>query len=157
MKVYELRRETVIPRPVNEIFDWFSDAGNLETLTPDFLHFKIRTPRPIVMKPGAQIEYSIRVRGIPVRWKTTIETWDAPRSFTDTQTKGPYSLWHHTHRFREHDGGTWMEDVVKYALPFGILGQFAHWLMVRRDVETIFDYRATKIGELFGTRPTAAR
>ena len=68
MKVYELRRETVIPRPVNEIFDWFSDAGNLETLTPDFLHFKIRTPRPIVMKPGAQIEYSIRVRGIPVRW-----------------------------------------------------------------------------------------
>lgn len=157
MKIYELRRETIIPRPVNEIFDWFSDAGNLETLTPDFLHFKILTPRPIVMKPGAQIEYSIRVHGIPVRWKTTIETWDAPRSFTDTQTKGPYSLWHHTHRFREQDGGTWMEDVVKYALPFGILGQFAHWLMVRRDVETIFDYRAAKIGDLFGTRPSASR
>lgn len=157
MKVYELRRETVIPRPVTEIFDWFSDARNLEILTPRFLHFRILTPTPIDMKPGAKIEYSIRVHGIPVRWKTTIESWDSPRSFVDTQTSGPYALWHHTHRFREQDGGTWMGDVVKYALPLGPLGQLAHWLMVRRDVETIFDYRATRIGELFAAGVTSAR
>ncbi len=152
MKIYELRRQTVIPRPVEEIFEWFGDARNLETLTPDFLHFKILTPTPIRMRPGARIEYSIRVHGFPVRWKTLIETWDAPKSFTDTQTSGPYRLWHHTHRFRAQDGGTWMEDVVRYALPFGPLGQLAHWLMVKHDVETIFDYRAAKIGELFPAR-----
>ena len=157
MKVYELRRETVIPRPLTEIFDWFSDARNLEILTPAFLHFKILTPTPIEMKAGAKIEYSIRVHGIPVRWKTTIESWDSPKSFVDTQTSGPYALWHHTHRFREHDSGTWMEDVVKYALPCGVLGQLAHWLMVRRDVTAIFDYRAARIGELFPAGVTSAR
>src|SRR5438105_3535825 len=116
LNIYELRRETVIPRPRPEVFQWFSDAGNLQILTPEFLHFRILTPQPITMRPGAEIEYALRVRGVPVRWKTTIETWDAPNSFTDTQTKGPYRLWHHTHRFRDHSRGTWMEDVVKYAL-----------------------------------------
>jgi ligand-binding SRPBCC domain-containing protein len=152
VKVYELRRETWINRPVEEIFDWFSDARNLEVLTPDFLRFRILTPGKIEMRPGAIIDYSLRVRAVPIRWRTTIETWDAPRSFTDTQTKGPYSLWHHTHRFEARDGGTWMEDVVKYALPFGILGRFVHWLQVRRDVEKIFDYRTAKIKELFPPR-----
>jgi len=152
VKVYELRREMVIPQPLEEVFEWFSDARNLEVLTPDFLHFKILTPTPIEMKPGARIEYSIRIHGIPVRWKTLIETWDVGKSFTDTQTSGPYKLWHHTHRFRAQQGGTWMEDVVRYALPLGPLGQLAHWLMVKRDVATIFDYRAMKIGELFPAR-----
>jgi ligand-binding SRPBCC domain-containing protein len=64
------------------------------------------------------------------------------------QARGPYKMWHHTHRFREGEGGTWMEDIVRYALPFGPLGRVAHWLQVRRDVEGIFDYRAKKIEEL---------
>ncbi|MCU1330711.1 MAG: cyclase/dehydrase [Bryobacterales bacterium] len=152
MKVYELRRETLIARPIEEIFAWFADAQNLETLTPPFLRFRILTPSTIQMRPGALIEYSLRIRGVPVRWRTNIETWDAPRSFTDTQVRGPYRLWHHTHTFEERPGGTWMQDLVKYALPFGLLGQFVHWLHVRRDVEKIFDYRTAKIQEIFGAR-----
>jgi ligand-binding SRPBCC domain-containing protein len=146
--VYTLQRETFLPLPLAEVFEFFSRARNLEAITPAFLRFQVLTPEPIVMRPGAEIEYLLRVRGFPVHWKTVIETWNPPHEFSDVQARGPYKMWHHTHRFREGEGGTWMEDIVRYALPFGPLGRVAHWLQVRRDVEGIFDYRAKKIEEL---------
>jgi len=149
---YELRRETFIAHPLAEVFQFFADARSLEVITPPFLKFQVLTPGPIEMRPGAVIDYKLKVRGLPIRWRTFIETWEPPHSFSDNQARGPYALWFHTHRFEERDGGTWMEDVVRYALPLGVLGQIAHWLMVERDVQSIFDYRTEKITELFGAR-----
>ena len=143
MKIYSLKRETTLSAPLERVFEFFSEARNLEKITPPFLKFQVLTPGPIRMAPNATIEYRLKVRGFPVRWQTVIETWNPPHEFSDRQARGPYALWHHTHRFRAiGDAQTWMEDEVRYALPLGPLGQFAHWLMVRRDVEAIFDYRA---------------
>lgn len=134
---------------LDDVFTFFSSARNLEAITPPLLRFQVLTPEPIVLGPGAELDYRLSVRGVPVRWTTIIETWDPPHGFSDFQQQGPYALWHHTHRFEAGDGGTWMEDHVRYALPFGIIGRLAHWLVVRRDVESIFDYRARKIDEIF--------
>jgi ligand-binding SRPBCC domain-containing protein len=150
LTVYELRRQTFIPAPLPKVFEFFSAARNLGSITPSSLRFRMLTPEPIDLHSGAELRYSLRVRGIPVQWKTIIEKWNPPYEFTDYQAQGPYKLWHHTHLFREGDGGTWMEDVVRYGLPFGVLGRLAHWLVVRRDVEAIFEHRAEKIRELFG-------
>ena len=114
------------------------------------LRFKILTPEPIVMKAGTVIDYKLSLRGIPMRWKTVIESWDPPNSFVDNQARGPYRLWHHTHTFRSVPGGTEMDDTVIYSLPFGILGDIVHALQVRKDVENIFAYRRTRIKELVG-------
>jgi len=149
MKEYRLETTVEIPHPRDTVFEFFSNAANLERLTPEFLHFRILTPQPIPMKPGALIDYTLRVHGLPVRWRTKIETWEPPFRFTDTQIRGPYALWHHTHSFRETPRGTEMTDVVRYALPFGPLGALAHALMVRRDVEGIFEYRTRRIREIF--------
>jgi len=134
---------------LDDVFTFFSSARNLEAITPPLLRFQVLTHEPIVLGPGAELNYRLSVRGVPVRWTTIIETWDPPHGFSDFQQQGPYALWHHTHRFEACDGGTWMEDHVRYALPFGIIGRLAHWLVVRRDVESIFDYRARKIDEIF--------
>ncbi len=99
---------------------------------------------------GSLIKYVLRLRGVPVRWTTEIITWEPPRLFVDVQLSGPYSLWHHEHRFAEERGGTRMEDEVCYALPFGPLGQIVHWMIVRKDIEKIFTYREEKIREMFG-------
>ena len=147
---YQLRRETWIPGKLEEIFDFFSKAENLGKITPSMLHFRMLNTEPVVMRPGAEINYTIRIHGVPVRWKTIIERWNPPYEFSDVQARGPYKLWHHTHRFREARGGVEMEDVVDYALPFGPLGRLVHWLFVKRDVEGIFDYRAQRIRELMG-------
>lgn len=142
MNTYTLQRELWVPNSLTAVFDFFSRAENLERITPPWMRFRILTPPPITMKQGATIAYALRVRGIPLRWLTEIERWNPPYEFIDTQIKGPYKIWRHTHRFSEAAGGTLIVDIVDYALPFGLIGRLAHRLQVARDLSLIFDYRA---------------
>jgi ligand-binding SRPBCC domain-containing protein len=143
-----LRREQVLPGAPGDVFPFFADAGNLEAITPDWLRFRIVTPRPIDMGVGTLIEYRLRLHGIPVSWLTRIETWEPGERFVDAQLRGPYALWHHTHEFEPHERGTLMRDTVRYALPFGPLGAVAHRAFVARDLAAIFDHRAQRVAEL---------
>ena len=148
MTTWELRTRLRLPRPRPEIFAFFADAGNLETLTPPWLRFRILTPWPIEMRAGALIEYRLRVHGVPVRWKTEITTWEPPDRFVDEQRRGPYRLWIHEHTFEDAPGsGTFIRDRVRYRVPFGRL---ANWLVVERDARTIFRYRSEALLRLFG-------
>jgi hypothetical protein len=148
-RIYTLAREQWIARPVEEVFPFFSNARNLETITPPWLHFRVLSVEPEPIVAGTQIAYRLALHGIPFRWKSEIREWDPPRFFTDAQLSGPYSQWVHTHRFESSGGRTRMTDMVNYALPLGFLGSLAHALKVKRDVERIFDYRRQKIDELF--------
>jgi ligand-binding SRPBCC domain-containing protein len=142
LSVHILRREQRLPAPPDDVFPFFADAHNLEAITPAWLGFRVVTPRPIDMSTGAFIEYRLRLRGIPLRWRTRIAVWDPPRRFVDVQIAGPYRLWHHTHDFEpDGEGHTLMRDTVRYALPFGPLGALAHRAVVRRDLAAIFDFR----------------
>jgi ligand-binding SRPBCC domain-containing protein len=143
-----LQREQTIPRPIEAVFAFFADAKNLEAITPPWLAFRILTPGPVSMGEGARIFYRLRWHGIPLRWLTEIRRWNPPVAFIDEQLQGPYQLWHHAHQFESVPGGTRMRDVVQYALPFGLLGRVAHAAWVRRDLQTIFDYRACKVSDL---------
>jgi ligand-binding SRPBCC domain-containing protein len=152
-----LRREQWVPRPVEEVFAFFAEAANLAELTPPWLAFRILPPQPPGISRGVRIRYRIGWHGLPMRWTTEIRRWNPPHSFVDVQLQGPYRLWHHTHRFEPYRGGTRMTDVVRYSLPLGPIGRAAHALVVRRDVERIFDYRFSRINELFGGGAPAER
>ena len=141
--------ELLLPRPRAEVFPFFAEARNLEKITPPWLRFEVLTPDPIAMRPGALIDYTIRVRGVPIRWRTEIAGWEPPLRFIDTQVRGPYRLWHHTHTFEERGGSTLCRDEVRY-WPLG--GALADWLFVRRDVTAIFAYRKKRLRELFPPR-----
>jgi ligand-binding SRPBCC domain-containing protein len=144
-----LRREQRLPGTPAKVFPFFADAANLEAITPPWLGFEVVTPRPVAMRPGALIEYRLRLHRLPVGWLTRIEEWVPGERFVDMQLTGPYRLWHHTHEFRAHpEGGTLMTDTVRYALPLGPLGSLAHRVLVRRDLERIFDYRARAVPAL---------
>ncbi len=144
--MYTLRRQQCLPGTPEEVFEFFADAHNLEAITPPLLRFRMLTPNPITMGAGTLLRYRLKVRGLPVRWLTVIQEWDPPHRFIDEQLEGPYALWHHTHTFEpDEDGGTVMRDLVRYALPLGALGGLAHRLLVRNDLERIFDYRAQAV------------
>lgn len=146
MRVFSLEREIWLPRPQGEVFSFFADARNLQTITPPWLHFEITTPGEMEMKPGTRIEYRLRLHGFPLTWVSEITAWDPPHRFVDEQRKGPYLLWVHEHRFSEGDGRTLVADKVRYAVPGGAL---IHKLFVEGDVEKIFNYRSRKLMELF--------
>ncbi len=146
MKEFLFQTELWLPRRRDEVFPFFADARNLDTLTPPWVHFKILTSTPIAMRPGALIDYRLRVHGIPIRWRTEIVEWNPPLRFVDVQLRGPYTLWHHTHTFEAHEGGTLCRDEVRYR-PRG--GSLTNRLFVRRDVENIFAFRNRKLTEIF--------
>jgi ligand-binding SRPBCC domain-containing protein len=143
MTLHVLAREQRLPGPPESVFPFFADAHNLEAITPPWLGFRVVTAQPIDMRPGALIEYRLRLHGLPLRWRTRIAVWDPPHRFVDVQLSGPYTLWHHTHDFEPDGdgGGTIMRDTVRYALPLGPLGELAHRALVRRDLAAIFDFR----------------
>jgi ligand-binding SRPBCC domain-containing protein len=144
LKIHDLRTRARLPRPRPEVFAFFADAGNLQDITPLWLHFRILTPPPIEMKAGAVLDYRLRLHGIPLSWKTEITAWDPPHRFVDEQIRGPYRLWIHEHTFEEDGDGTVVSDHVRYAVPFGTL---ANWLLVRRDLRAIFQYREERLKE----------
>ncbi len=147
MKVFTLETSLWLPQPVEDVFAFFADAANLESLTPPWLHFKILTPLPIELAAGTLIDYRLRYRGFPLQWRTEILVWEPPRRFVDCQIKGPYRRWVHEHRFVEQDGGTLAIDRVEYAL---LGGAFTNALFVGRDLERIFAYRRQRMLEIFG-------
>lgn len=147
MREREIRSEMMLPRPIEEVFRFFSDARNLEEITPAWLRFAVLTPGPIEMCEGALIDYRLRVRGVPLRWRTRIARWTPPHGFVDEQIRGPYRLWWHEHEFREVPGGTLATDRVRYAVAMDWL---VHRWLVRPDVERIFAFRKRALLRRFG-------
>lgn len=147
MNTHQFRATMTVPVPRADVFAFFSQAGNLGLITPPEMGFHIRTPAPIIMRPGTIIDYTIRLHGLPMQWRTEITRWEPPHEFVDTQLRGPYALWVHTHRFTERRGETTIEDEVRYAMPFGMLGRIVHPL-VRRQLARIFEYRRRTVERL---------
>jgi hypothetical protein len=149
MQPHTIIRKTIIKRPLEEVFQFFSKAENLNLLTPPELSFKILTPLPIKMQAGTLIDYRIKLNGIPFNWRTEISTWKVNECFVDQQLKGPYKIWHHTHSFTALKEGTLMIDEVKYLSPGWILEPLIEKFFIKKKVEGIFDYRNSKLKEIF--------
>ena len=136
----------LVPYPLEEVFDFFSRAENLNLLTPPWAHFAILTPQPIEMRQGAVIRYRIRLRGIPVRWDSEITAGNPPLHFTDTQIRGPYRFWIHRHEFEETPEGTLATDDITYRVPGGPI---VNRMYVAGELRRIFAYRTDTLKELF--------
>jgi len=148
--VTAVRRELLIPRPRDEVFAFFADPRNLEVITPPWLHFRITDLADGPLRTGSTINYSLRIHGIRINWRTLISRFEPPHQFIDEQIRGPYREWVHVHTFEEVDGGTLVRDAIDYRVLGGAL---IDRLFVRRDVKRIFDYRAEVLSTRFGSRP----
>jgi len=150
LRIHALERRQRIAGDSAAIFLFFADAQNLEKITPPWLRFKVRSRRP-EMAAGAEIRYSLRLHGLPIRWVSRIDVWEPPHRFMDVHVHGPYRLWQHTHSLEPGGDHVLMVDAVRYALPFGRLGELIHRTLVRRDLERIFDYRREAIERTFSS------
>jgi ligand-binding SRPBCC domain-containing protein len=150
LKPHVLEFETKLYRPLEEIFNFFSRAENLDQVTPDDLEFSILTPFPIVMKVGTLIDYRIKLIGVPFFWRTFISDWEPPHRFVDQQLEGPYVFWHHEHTFKQCDGYVLMTDKVHYLSPGWIFEPLVDSLFVRGQLNKMWAYRSKTFGELFG-------
>jgi ligand-binding SRPBCC domain-containing protein len=149
--LHTLKFTQLIPKDINKVWDFFSSPHNLETITPDFVDFKVTSAHvEDKIYPGMIITYKIKpVFNIPVEWVTEITHIESPNYFVDEQRYGPYSFWHHKHFFKETEGGVQMTDLIHYRLPFWFAGRIINSLFVERRLRQIFEYRRAKVDELF--------
>jgi ligand-binding SRPBCC domain-containing protein len=153
LKTYCLKSTQKLPISLEEAWDFFSSPENLKKITPSYMGFKITSdfnPNE-KMYAGQIITYIVTpLLSIPMRWVTEITHVKEKEYFVDEQRFGPYALWHHTHKFKQIEGGVEMSDIVYYALPFGFVGQFFHPLIVKSKLKEIFDYRFDVLEKRFG-------
>ena len=148
MAEHILQRELTLDLPIERVFDFFADAGNLERITPPELKFHITTAQPIDVHKGTLIDYQLKLRGFPVNWRTEISEWNPPDLFVDCALKSPYKQWIHRHTFTKLSANkTLIEDEVNYRLPFEPFGDLAH-RFVRRELDYIFDFRQKVVREI---------
>lgn len=142
-KVYTLQTEQFIPISLAEAWDFFSSPANLAKITPSHMGFNIISKHHgDKMYAGQIIEYTVKpLLGIPLYWMTEITHVQEGAYFVDEQRFGPYTMWHHQHHFKEVLGGVMMVDIVHYKIPLGFLGDIAHWLFVKKQLQGIFDFR----------------
>lgn len=152
MSSYCIKRTQFIPISLDEAWEFFSHPANLQKITPAHMNFRVlNNSFSDTMYAGQIITYKVSpIAGVPLFWMTEITHVVDKQYFVDEQRFGPYALWHHTHRFKLVAGGVEMTDIVHYKLPLGPLGQFAHWLFVKKQVEEIFNYRKVAVEKLFG-------
>jgi ligand-binding SRPBCC domain-containing protein len=143
---YELSASQVLPQPLEQAFTFFEDPRNLFDITPDWLQFVMQEREEMQsVVEGAEFDYTIRWCWMTIPWRSRIVDRHPPDRFTDIQLIGPYRAWSHLHAFAPAPGGTYMQDTVTYQLPFRQVGRLAHALIVRRQLEDIFRYRALRI------------
>lgn len=152
MKIYQLKSSQILPVSLDKAWKFFSDPENLSKITPKWLNFEITSDLPNRMYAGMIISYKVRpIFNIPQTWVTEITHVNEPFYFVDEQRFGPYKIWHHEHIFTEiPDVGVEMQDIVTYAVPFGVLGRIANNLFVRNKVLEIFEYRKEVLNQMFG-------
>ncbi|MEO8348368.1 MAG: NAD(P)H-binding protein [Acidobacteriota bacterium] len=149
---FVLERTQKVVATRREVFAFYADPSNLSRLTPPGLRFRIHGETPPRLEAGSRLEYRIRWLFLRIPWVTRITRWVPESEFEDVQERGPYRTWIHTHFFEEDDNGVIVRDRVEYSLPFGPIGRLAHRLLVRRQLEAIFDFRRRAIEELFPNR-----
>lgn len=152
--VYQLIKIQQLHCDIDTAWSFFSTPGNLLRITPSEMKFTVLSDfQDENMYEGMIIDYKVSpLLGIPMRWQTKITQVDERKSFTDFQQSGPYKLWNHSHEFTPNKKGVLMKDTVRYELPFGVLGDIAHSLMVKKKINHIFDYRYQVLEELFNTK-----
>ena len=141
--------ESWVSRPRVEVFDFFCNEKNLETITPKSLQFHVLKKSTPQIQVGTLIDYRLKIHGIPVMWRTLISAFERNHLFIDEQLKGPYAKWHHTHTFSDLAGGTLISDEVIFKPPMGWLGRLVTSSFIESDVKGIFAFRTQTIKKLF--------
>lgn len=155
MAAHSIKTTQKIPVSLQQVWDFFSNPANLQAITPGNMGVKVISKHQgDTMYAGQIIEYTVRpFLNIPLYWMTEITQVNDQQYFIDEQRFGPYSLWHHQHHFKAIEGGVEMTDIVHYKNPLGILGRLANILFVKKKIKGVFDYRFSKVEELFGKWP----
>ncbi|MCY4538992.1 MAG: SRPBCC family protein [Chloroflexi bacterium] len=108
------------------------------------------TPPPIIMQlhsdarrsiTEGEIEFTLWLGPLPIRWIARHEPGPSPHSFADLQIKGPMAYWRHEHIFTEKPGGVELTDRIILAHRSGLAGRLTRLFFDGLPLRLLFAYR----------------
>lgn len=152
MAFYQLTKTQKLPVSIEEIWNFISSPKNLKEITPKHMGFLITSNRSDEkMYPGMIITYKVSpLLGLKLDWMTEITHVKEYEYFVDEQRMGPYKMWHHQHKIEAIPDGVLMTDIVTYQPPLGIIGALANTLIIKNQLQQIFDYRTEALEKRYG-------
>ena len=149
--LYTLYAKQTVAKEIDLLWNFFRKPRNLNKLTPEDVEFKIISGKSDDFYSGKIISYKIKpFKMINFNWVTEISQVKEGSYFVDNQIFGPYTMWHHEHHFKSNSNGTTdIIDIVKYKVPFYILGKLMHKMFIRKKLFKIFMFRQKKINDIF--------
>ena len=155
MAFYQLEKTQIIPAGIDEVWSFISSPANLKYITPAYMGFEIINTIPEKMYPGMIISYKVSpLLGIKMKWVTEITHVKENEYFIDEQRIGPYSMWHHQHKITPIKAGVLMTDIVTYKPPFGFLGALSNKVIIKKQLNEIFNFRERAIEKRFRNSKT---
>lgn len=140
MKKYHFLKTSEFNVPVEKAFAWHASKGALMRLNPPWEKVKVTSQTGI--QNGAVTDMKVFMGPIGVPWIADHLGYVENEQFIDTQRKGPFPYWEHTHLFEKiEDYKCSMTDSIKYRLPLSILGDVFANKMIKSKVEKMFRYR----------------
>ena len=126
----------------NEVFSWHIREGAFERLNPPWQQFKVIERKGNIQSNGT-VKIKMKIVGpIHTTWLVKHSDYIEGKQFKDSQIKGLFSSWTHTHLFKSLELSSCMlEDNIDYSLPGGILSERITLPFINKKLNQMFDYR----------------
>jgi len=124
---------------LEELFDFHLDTNNIKLITPSHTKVELIEYKEATFE-GKIIKLKTTRAWVPIDWIVKIEKYEYPNLMVDVALKSPFAFWEHQHIFTKKGSMCELKDVIKYKLPFGIVGKLIA-PFIKKDIANMFDYR----------------
>ena len=129
-----------IDQPLEAVFEWHIREGAFERLKPPWEHFEV-TGRSGSIQNNGIVKLRTKIGPISMKWVVRHNEYIPEKQFKDTQVKGLFRSFVHTHLFERFGTSCILEDRIEYSLPAGRIGRLTTHRFVDKNLRRIFDYR----------------
>ena len=128
--------------PSNELFAWHIREGAFERLNPPWQQFKV-IERNGNVQSGGTVKIKMKIAGpFHTLWLVKHSDYIEGKQFRDSQVKGLFSSWTHTHLFNSFENSSSiLDDHIEYSVPGGTLTERIVSPLINKKLNQMFDYR----------------
>ena len=127
---------------LEELFDFHLDTNNIKLITPSHTKVELIDYEETTFE-GKIIKLKTTRAWVTIDWIVKIEKYEYPNLMVDVALKSPFAFWEHQHIFTKKGSMCELKDVIKYKLPFGIVGKLIA-PFIKKDIANMFAYRHTQ-------------
>src|SRR6187200_542409 len=126
----------------NDLFAWHIREGAFERLNPPWQQFKVIERKGNIQSNGT-VKIKMKIAGpIHTTWLVRHSDYIEGKQFKDSQIKGLFSAWTHTHLFNSLGlSSCILDDHIEYSLPGGTLSEIITSPLINKKLNQMFGYR----------------